>query len=89
MKRLSLLFAIAAVLLGAGTLGAAPKATGTFAIFIDNGQISVGAPTDMNITVTTTGGALVKSARIAKGSTITVRVPAGIYLVNGVKVLVK
>ena len=39
MKRLSLLFAIAAVLLGAGTLGAAPKApkaTGTFAIFIDN-----------------------------------------------------
>ena len=59
------------------------------AIFIDNGQISVGAPTDMNITITTTGGALVKSARIAKGSTITVRVPAGIYLVNGVKVLVK
>ena len=38
MKRLSLLFAIAAVLLGAGTLGAAPKApkaSGTFAIFID------------------------------------------------------
>ncbi len=38
MKRLSLLFAIAAVLLGAGTLCAAPKApkaTGTFAIFID------------------------------------------------------
>ena len=59
------------------------------AIFIDNGQISVGAPADMNVAITTLGGALVKSANMAKGSTITVSVPAGIYLVNGVKVLVK
>ncbi len=39
MKRLSLLFVMLGVLLGAGPLGAAPKApkaTGTFAIFIDN-----------------------------------------------------
>ena len=59
------------------------------AIFIDNGQISVGAPADMNVTITTIGGALVKSANMVKGSTISVSVPAGIYLVNGVKVLVK
>ncbi|MBR1465995.1 MAG: CotH kinase family protein [Bacteroidaceae bacterium] len=59
------------------------------AIFIDNGQISVGAPADMNVAITTLGGARVKSANMAKGSTITVSVPAGIYLVNGVKVLVK
>ena len=43
----------------------------------------------MNVAITTLGGALVKSANMAKGSTITVSVPAGIYLVNGVKVLVK
>lgn len=59
------------------------------AIFIDNGQISVGAPDDMNVTITTIGGALIKSAHMTKGTTITVNVPAGIYLVNGVKVLVK
>ena len=59
------------------------------AIFVDNGQISVGAPADMNVAITTLGGARVKTANMAKGSTITVSVPAGIYLVNGVKVLVK
>ena len=59
------------------------------AIFIDNGQISVGVPTDMPVNITTTGGALIKSATLKRGDTVSVSVPAGIYIVNGVKVLVK
>lgn len=59
------------------------------AIFLDNGQITVGTPADMNVNITTISGSLIKSAAMTKGSTVTVNVPAGIYLVNGVKVLVK
>lgn len=59
------------------------------AIFLDRGRISVGAPADMRVSICTLSGALIKTASLQKGSTLSVDVPAGIYLVNGTKVLVR
>lgn len=59
------------------------------AIFIDHGAITLSSGKDTDVRIYTVSGALVEATSVAAGTTKTVSIPAGLYVVNGTKVTVK
>ncbi len=59
------------------------------AICIEQGGVSVTVPQDMEVNIYSIGGALVSRASAKAGQTVSTQLPAGVYTINGVKVLVK
>ena len=59
------------------------------AIFGGQGELTVVAPRTMDITVSTLGGVVVRKAVLKAGERLNVQTQKGIYVVNGVKVIVK
>ena len=54
-----------------------------------NGVITISSTIDQNVRVNSTSGVLVNNAKMQAGETRTINVPAGIYVINGVKIIVK
>ena len=54
-----------------------------------NGMITLTSTIDQNVRVNSTSGVLVNNAKMQAGETRTINVPAGIYVINGVKIIVK
>lgn len=54
-----------------------------------NGMITLTSTIDQNVRVNSTSGVLVNNAKMQAGETRTINVPAGIYVINGVKIMVK
>lgn len=54
-----------------------------------NGVITMTSTIDQNVRVNSTSGVLVNNAKMQAGETRTINVPAGIYVINGVKIIVK
>ena len=54
-----------------------------------NGVIIISSTIDQNVRVNSTSGVLVNNANMQAGETRTINVPAGIYVINGVKIIVK
>ena len=59
------------------------------AIFGGQGELTVMAPRTMDITVSTLGGVVVRKAALKAGERLNVQTDKGVYIVNGVKVIVK
>lgn len=59
------------------------------ALCTEKGGIRVTVPQDMLVEVYNAGGALISRASVRAGETFSAQLPAGVYTVNGVKVLVK
>ena len=58
------------------------------AVFIDHGALEVVVPHDMDVTVHALSGALVARKSVKAGGKVRIELPAGIYVVNGVKVII-
>ena len=58
------------------------------AVFIDRGALEVVVPHDMDVTVHALSGALVARKSVKAGARVRIQLPAGIYVVNGVKVII-
>ena len=54
-----------------------------------NGVITMTSAIEQNVRVNSTSGVLVSNAKLQAGETQTINVPAGIYVINGVKIIVK
>ena len=54
-----------------------------------NGVITMTAKVAQNVRVNSTSGVLVNNAKLQAGETQTINVPAGVYVINGVKIIVK
>lgn len=59
------------------------------AVQAGNGTITFAATADRKVNVYTVTGTLVNNISIKAGNTETINVPAGMYMVNGVKIIVK
>lgn len=59
------------------------------AVQAGNGTITFAATVDSKVNIYTVTGTLASSVNVKAGSTETINVPAGIYVINGVKVIVK
>ena len=59
------------------------------AIQAGNGTITFAATVDSKVNIYTVTGTLASSVNVKAGSTETINVPAGMYVINGVKVIVK
>ena len=59
------------------------------AIFGGHGELTVVAPRTMDISVSTLGGVVLRKARLQAGERMNVQTAKGVYVVNGVKVIVK
>ncbi|WP_455065180.1 hypothetical protein [Prevotella nigrescens] len=59
------------------------------AVQAGNGTITFAATIDSKVNIYTVTGTLASSVNVKAGSTETVNVPAGMYVINGVKVIVK
>lgn len=64
------------------------KAAGAFSVKGGNGVITVNSDKAQNVKVYTAGGALVKNVAVSAGE-VSIPVAAGLYIVNGSKVVVK
>ena len=60
-----------------------------WAVQAGNGTITFAATADRKVNVYTVTGTLANSVSIKAGNTKTINVPAGMYMVNGVKIIVK
>lgn len=60
-----------------------------FALSADGGTLQIAAGRDISARITTLTGQTVMAADMPAGTTRTLTLPAGVYMVNGVKVLVK
>ncbi len=65
------------------------SAENSLAIFASQGELSVVAPRAMDVSVSTLGGVVLRKARLQAGERINVQTTKGVYIVNGVKVIVK
>ena len=54
-----------------------------------NGMITLTSTIEQNVRVHSTSGVLVNNAKMQAGETQTIHVPAGVYVINGVKIIVK
>ena len=54
-----------------------------------NGVITVTSTKEQNVRVNSVSGVLVNNAKLQAGETQTINVPAGVYVINGVKIIVK
>ena len=54
-----------------------------------NGIITMTSTIEQNVRVHSTSGVLVNNAKLQAGETQTIHVPAGVYVINGVKIIVK
>lgn len=59
------------------------------AIFGGHGELTVVAPHNMDITVSTLGGVVLRKASLKAGERMNMQTAKGVYVVNGVKVIVK
>ena len=59
------------------------------AVQAGNGTITFAATVDSKVNIYTVTGTLTSSVNVKAGSTETINVPAGMYVINGVKVIVK
>lgn len=59
------------------------------AVQAGNGTITFAATVDSKVNIYTVTGTLASSVNVKAGSTETINVPAGMYVINGVKVIVK
>ena len=59
------------------------------ALFVAEGQLTVIAPKQMDISVSNLGGAVVCRQRVQAGERLSLLLAKGVYVVNGVKVMVK
>ena len=59
------------------------------AVQAGNGTITFAATVDSKVNIYTVTGTLASSVNVKAGSTETINVPAGMYIINGVKVIVK
>ena len=64
------------------------RAADAVAVFIDHGALEVVVPHDMDVTVHALSGALVARKSVKAGGKVRIELPAGIYVVNGVKVVI-
>lgn len=65
------------------------SAENSLAIFASQGELSVVAPRAMDITVSTLGGVVLRKASLKAGERMNMQTAKGVYVVNGVKVIVK
>lgn len=61
----------------------------SLALFAGRGELSVVAPRTMQVTVTNLGGMVMSTTRLGAGERLSMQLPQGVYVVNGVKVIVK
>ena len=61
----------------------------TLAVFTHTGGVSIIAQKDMHVTICNAAGAVVASVNIIAGKEHTVALPAGVYIINKVKFIVK
>lgn len=54
-----------------------------------NGIITMTSTKEQNVRVNSVNGVLVNNAKLQAGETQTINVPAGVYVINGVKIIVK
>ena len=54
-----------------------------------NGVITMTSAIEQNVRVNSTSGVLVSNAKLQAGETQIINVPAGVYVINGVKIIVK
>ena len=54
-----------------------------------NGAITFTSTVDQNVRVNSVSGILVENSQLQAGETRTISVPAGVYVINGVKIIVK
>ena len=54
-----------------------------------NGMITLTSTIEQNVRVNSTSGVLTNNAKMQAGETRTINVPAGVYVINGVKIIVK
>lgn len=59
------------------------------AVQAGNGTITFAATVDSKVNIYTVTGTLASSVNVKAGSTETINIPAGMYVINGVKVIVK
>lgn len=59
------------------------------AVQAGNGTITFAATVDSKVNIYTVTGTLASSVNVKAGSTETINVPAGMYVINGIKVIVK
>lgn len=59
------------------------------ALFVSDGQLTVVAPKAMDVTVSNLGGSVVCRKQVQAGQRLDLQLPKGVYVVNGVKVIVK
>ena len=59
------------------------------ALFVSDGQLTVLAPQAMDVTVSNLGGSVVCRKQVQAGQRLDLQLPKGVYVVNGVKVIVK
>ena len=64
------------------------RAADAVAVFIDHGALEVVVPHDMDVTVHALSGALVARKSVKAGGKVRIELPAGIYVVNGMKVII-
>ena len=65
------------------------SAENSLAIFASQGELSVVAPRAMDVSISTLGGVILRKARLQAGERMNVQTAKGVYVVNGVKVIVK
>ena len=65
------------------------SAESSLAIFASQGELSVVAPRAMDVSISTLGGVVLRKARLQAGERMNVQTAKGVYIVNGVKVIVK
>lgn len=65
------------------------SAENSLAIFASHGELSVVAPRAMDVSISTLGGVVLRKARLQAGERMNVQTAKGVYVVNGVKVIVK
>ena len=65
------------------------SAESSLALFAGRGELSVVAPRTMQVTVTNLGGMVMSTTRLGAGERLSMQLPQGVYVVNGVKVIVK
>lgn len=58
-------------------------------ILLGKGTITIKADADNTYRIVTAGGQVMKNVELSAGESITINVPAGVYLVNGTKVFVQ
>lgn len=54
-----------------------------------NGMITLTSTIEQNVSVHSTSGVMVNNTKLQAGETQTINVPAGVYVINGVKIIVK